>query len=979
MTLALLAALSLLFCGLFAPARADGLIPPLSGEQAAQAHRILESFKSNPRGPFYRIRWFCNDGSDHPPSPPPCRDLGGGYQHASLSPETQQLAQWNIDVGTILAGQKFDALLDARRDHWRLKEIVLEHYLEGIDRGWIYRHAYTYRGARQAEDEEQAGYRFLTELVSDPSWTRRHYFLLTQLIAAMPHGLPDSVVKKVRTLAQSIAAQDPRFQPIRSKIHSAPGDQDAALVEKFMQEKEVGPATRDLLLELTKLLEQERAGRGMESRLPAFRKRFSESPISPYVERFAAALQSGDLNKSFAAGAELSFQIRRVVEGSDRGRFNLELLDFNSLVQELGFETSAKLTAATRRERLTSLIDHVRYAVGDGLLSMREFEALRDDAARLDRDETAAPAVYYDIVRYLGRTAEWCRATAAKDFGPVSRHYQPAEPLAAALLDHLLRSSIALPLSSHMEILNDDAHRAVGIRHAVFDVTSGSGVSALNPGVAIGRLHIIRSPEDAAGNIDAQGIYVIPETVSDLKPMAGVLTLDSGNMLSHTQLLAANLGIPNARIPSTLMPQLEAREGKEVFFAVTPRGVVILREKSALTPEQQKIWIDKPAAAPSRIQLDTSRLDLTKTAILKLGSLGRQDSGVIVGPKAANLGQLAQDFPGRVAQGLVLPFGIYYEHIQRTLPGDTVSLAEQIKQAYQQAEAMRGKASPEQINAFIYPRLAAFREKIRTMPLIPEFQQRLIRHLQQDFEWPDGSLGVFVRSDTNAEDLPEFTGAGLNLTVPNQVGTQQIIQAIKNVWASPFTERAYDWRSRFLIGSEQVYPSVILMRAVPSDKSGVIGTLNLETGDTNDITVNDNEGVSAVVDGGVAESLLLKPDGSVRLLHQARASYRKQCSLSGGFENVPPIGGDYLLQPDEIAQIRALVAEVKAKYTPARSASGAPLPWDIEFGFEKGDLRLFQIRPLVRYQQMQTLEALSKIEAAEAIQPMTIVRLDEAP
>ena len=81
---------------------------------------------------------------------------------------------------------------------------------------------------------------------------------------------------------------------------------------------------------------------------------------------------------------------------------------------------------------------------------------------------------------------------------------------------------------------------------------------------------------------------------------------------------------------------------------------------------------------------------------------------------------------------------------------------------------------------------------------------------------------MFVRSDTNAEDLPEFTGAGLNLTVPNQVGTQQIIQAIKNVWASPFTERAYDWRSRFLIGSEQVYPSVILMRAVPSDKSGVI-------------------------------------------------------------------------------------------------------------------------------------------------------------
>jgi rifampicin phosphotransferase len=978
MTLALVVALSLLY-GMFAPAQADGLIPPLTGEQAAQARSILEGFKSNPRGPFYRIRWFCNDGTEHPPSPPPCRDLGGGYQHASLSPETLKLAEWNMDVGTILAGQNFDTLLDARRGHWRLKEIVLEHYLEGIDRGWIYRHAYTYRGARQAEDEEQAGYRFLTQLVADNGWVQRHYFLVTQLIGAMPHGLPDSVVKKVRNLAQSIAAQDPRFQPIRSKIHSAPGDGDVALVEKFLEEKPAGDATRELLLELTKLLEQEQAGRGMAARLPAFQKQFAESPVSPYVEQFAAALQAGDPNKSFSAGAELSFQIRRVVESSDKGRYNLELLDFNELVQELGFETSSKITATTRRERLATLLDYVRYAVGEGLLSMREFEALRADAEKLQAAKTAEPAAYYDAVRYLGRTSEWCRATAAKDFGPVARHYEPAEPLAAPLVDHLLRGSIALPLSSQMEVLNDDAHRAVGIRHTIFNVTSGSGVSALNPGVAIGRLRIIRSPEEAAGNIDASGIYVIPETVSDLKPMAGVLTLDSGNMLSHTQLLAANLGIPNARIPSSLLPELVAHEGKETFFAVTPRGVVILREKAALTPEQQKVWTDQPATAPARIRLDTSRLDLTKTEILKLGDLGRKDSGVIVGPKAANLGQLAQDFPGRVAQGLVLPFGIYYEHIQRTLPGDSTSLAEQIQQAYAQAERMRGQASPEQINAFIYPRLAAFREKIRNMPLIPEFQQRLIRRLQQDFEWPDGSLGVFVRSDTNAEDLPEFTGAGLNLTVPNQVGTQQIIQAIKNVWASPFTERAYDWRSRFLIGSEQVYPSVILMRAVPSDKSGVIGTVNLETGDPNEITVNDNEGVSAVVDGGVAESLLLKPDGSVRLLHQARASYRKQCSLSGGFENLPPVGGDYLLQPDEIAQIRALVAEVKSKYTPARSASGGPLPWDIEFGFEKGQLRLFQIRPLVRYQQLQTLEALAKIEAAEAVPPMTIVRLDEAP
>ena len=74
MTLALVVALSLLY-GMFAPAQADGLIPPLTAEHAAEARSILEGFKSNPRGPFYRIRWFCNDGTEHPPSPPPCRDM----------------------------------------------------------------------------------------------------------------------------------------------------------------------------------------------------------------------------------------------------------------------------------------------------------------------------------------------------------------------------------------------------------------------------------------------------------------------------------------------------------------------------------------------------------------------------------------------------------------------------------------------------------------------------------------------------------------------------------------------------------------------------------------------------------------------------------------------------------------------------------------------------------------------------------------
>ena len=48
------------------------------------------------------------------------------------------------------------------------------------------------------------------------------------------------------------------------------------------------------------------------------------------------------------------------------------------------------------------------------------------------------------------------------------RHYQPVEPQAGGLVDHLLRGSVALPLTARLELLVADANRAAGIRHAIF-------------------------------------------------------------------------------------------------------------------------------------------------------------------------------------------------------------------------------------------------------------------------------------------------------------------------------------------------------------------------------------------------------------------------------------------------------------------------------------------------------------------------------
>lgn len=960
--------------------RSESLLPVLTEAQTQQARKLLRDFKANPKGPYFQIRWYCNDGTVLPPAGTPCKPQhGGGNQHAELSPAAKQLAGWNIDVDTILTGLSFEEFFDAKRDHHRLKELVIAKYLEEVDQGWIYRRAVFYRGARQVEDEEKAGRRLLVQLLSDPAWVGRNYFLASQLVAAVPHGAAGHSTAKIRTAAKSVADQDRRFEALRAKIHSSPGLEDLKAVEKFAAEHEVADPEKSLLANLINLLKEQETSQGLAAQLPPFQKRLAGSTLVPALNELAAAVQSKKQEEMFSAGAALCFEIRKQVLSSSDGRRNLDLMDLAGAVLENGFRTgvSGSIENPTRRRLVANLVDNFRYAYGAGLLSLRELEALRNEAGSLEKTAEINAEKYHQSIAYLALSTEWCRATAAKDFGPVMRHYLSVEPAASGLVDHLVRGSVALALSNRVDVLVADANRAAGIRHSIFGETSSRGITGVNPGVAVGKLGIVNAGQEDSASIDPQGIYVIPETVADLAAMAGILTLDSGNALSHTQLLAANLGIPNATVPSTLLPQLKQYAGRELFFAVTPRRVVVLQEKSKLSPAQSAVLAEKPASNRARMEIDIKRINLSDRHILELTDLSARDAGVRAGPKAANLAQLAHFFPENVAPGLVVPFGIYQEHIARVLDMSGITLEKQITDAYTQAERMRESGTPAaEINKFIYPKLAKFRQMIQTMAFLPQFEKELPTRMQAKFG-PEGSYGVFVRSDTNAEDLPQFTGAGLNLTVPNQVGYRQIEQSIRDVWASPFTERAYDWRSRVLKSSEHVYPSVVLLRTVRSDISGVIGTMNLETGDTNEITVNVNEGISAVVDGGVAESLLLKPNGEARLLAQARAPYRKVALAGGDLENQPASGNDHLLTPDEISQLRTMVAEVKAKYPVAQNDSGQVLPWDIEFGFEGGKLRLFQIRPLARFHQIETLTALSRLEGNSGAQGS--VRLDQPP
>ena len=99
----------------------------------------------------------------------------------------------------------------------------------------------------------------------------------------------------------------------------------------------------------------------------------------------------------------------------------------------------------------------------------------------------------------------------------------------------------------------------------------------------------------------------------------------------------------------------------------------------------------------------------------------------------------------------------------------------------------RSSEAAEGLRAEIY-------DIVRTTDPGPDFRRRLREAMDREFGPRASSGGVFVRSDTNVEDLPGFTGAGINLTLPNVVGFENVMKALGEVWASPFSPRSFAWR-----------------------------------------------------------------------------------------------------------------------------------------------------------------------------------------
>jgi len=938
----------------------------------------IEAMKTEERGPFSRIRWFCEDGTVLPPKAYACESHGGGYQHGEWNDQAKSLRAQGYWVANLLAGVEPSPFLAEAQFNDRFAQILIERYLISADDGWILRRALFYRGAIQEEDEREAARALLTEMASRPEWIGQGFTTLRTGVRMMPHGADSASVQKVRQMSASLSDRDDSFKPLRAKIHGAPGAEDADRVREYASQIS-NEATRQPYLDLATEIDLIYQSAPLEEDLEQLASKYTRAPWLQEMLSAAAAELRADASAAsrFTVTGALLADLRRALPRVKSAAARLELLDLGLRVESANFRAASELRISlqeqTRLRRLQYLEAAGQAAFGTGVIN----ERLLDELVKTLESLTVEPLTlerYLDGLNYLGRAPGWGTQSLRMRFYESMEKMAQIEPMAMLFIQDQLRGSPLLFFSNVLDGLSRDANRLAGVKHGLFGESVGVGFTALNPGLATGVLHVEPNLDDLE-NFKSDGIYVLPETVSDLPPVAGILTEGEGNPLSHVQLLARNLGIPNVTVDSSLEPVLAKHNGERVVLAVSKSGLV---ELSAWDERWSKVFAEAGAGQGVVINPDLEKLDLSVQTFVPLDDLRASDSGRIVGPKAAKLGELRAHYPGHVSRGVAIPFGMFrQEALEQPYPGGEGTVFDWMVENYQRL----AEISPDD------PRHAEMSEAFRaelydiitnTRPS-EAFQEQLKAAMEKAFG-SHNPPGVFVRSDTNVEDLAGFTGAGLNLTLPNVVGFDNLLKSIAEVWASPFTARAFAWRQSHMTRPEHVYTSILLLESVASDKSGVLVTQDIDTGNLEVISVAVNEGLGGAVDGQAAESLRIALDGSyVRVLATATAPWRRVPDPTGDLQFLPSSGSDVVLQPGEIAQLIEFASGLPQKFPPITDDEGNRAPADVEFGFLGGDLRLFQLRPFLDSKMARGIDYLHEMEARLADTANITVNLNGVP
>ena len=467
------------------------------------------------------------------------------------------------------------------------------------------------------------------------------------------------------------------------------------------------------------------------------------------------------------------------------------------------------------------------------------------------------------------------------------------------------------------------------------EIFADTEFQVLNPAIAYGRLRIVADDDVDDTALSFRDIAVFESMPEDVGVLAGILTEQFQTPLSHLNVLSRNRGTPNLAVRGVFDDQdLRTLDGRWVRLEVGQSGYSI----TEVTKAEADTWWE--ARTPDAVRVpaaDTSVTDLRDIAgVVDLESQpmaeALQAATRAFGGKAAHYAVLAGIDGLSVRPAFAVPVA-YYFHFMADNGFDELVTDMLDDSQFQDDPEVRAEL------------LSRLRKAMEEAPLDESFEAELTAKLVSDYP----GKRIKFRSSTNAEDLGDYTGAGLYESKAAQVGNPEspVADAVKEVWASVWSLEAFEERSYRGIDHLAVGMALLAHESFADEEANGVALTNNPydpTGLSPAFYVNVQSGETSVVkppDDTTADAFLLyydHPDQPVEFI--SHSSETKD--------------GEPVLTEQQVMDLGAALAAVRdafaVAYAPRETGESSWWAMDVEFKFdgapgEAAELFVKQARP----------------------------------
>ena len=280
---------------------------------------------------------------------------------------------------------------------------------------------------------------------------------------------------------------------------------------------------------------------------------------------------------------------------------------------------------------------------------------------------------------------------------------------------------------------------------------------------------------------------------------------------------------------------------------------------------------------------------------------------------------------------------------------------------------------------------AEVRQLIRNGIFPPKIKEEIRERYQQLSEsYGQNMIDVAVRSSATAEDLPDASFAGQQETFLNVRGSESILEAVRNCFASLFTDRAISYRNTFNYNHFDIALSVCIQKMVRSDMaaSGVAFSLDPESGFKDVVVVNSSWGLGEmIVQGAVSpdEFIIFKPSleqGFSSIIEKKIGNKDKKMIYGedhGKLTKTVTVSDEdkekFSITDQQALEIARWVSSIEKYYSKLK---GRWCPMDVEWAIDgiSNDLYIVQARPETIHSQNKTKMLVEYHVQSKGIKPI---------